>query len=54
MAELIPRGIGLDKIVVRARADLPELGTYDAGCDGMAQAKRISDGYDPITHVQLF
>jgi hypothetical protein len=50
----VDRGIGLDKIVIGARAKLPKLGTYDAGRYGMTQTKRVSDGYDPITHLQLF
>ena len=45
--------IGLNEIIVRAGTDDASLGAHDPGGHGVAQAKRVPDGNDPVTDVQV-
>ena len=48
----IDGGIGLDKIVVRTRADTSALRADDARRNGVGITKGIADGHDPIAGLQ--
>ena len=48
---LVDRRIDLDEVVIRTGADIATARRHDAGCDGAAKTKRISDRKHPVANA---